>query len=249
MIYRFIFYFYILFNFHNCFDIFQTIEISKDKVLKSSIRMKIFLKDDKKPVDIPIKPMEFKEYPNLKSKINNISNENYTGFDFNFSVPLKDLTNSINVKNKEFPLLPNFDKFGQLVFPFIKKDQIEKVEDQSDKIARGILGMYSYKIYFHGEWKPKAGIMINLNTYKKTNIEIAEFGNGVLLDIPLSFIFDNNNVLILSPSKKINSSGIKSLASKLIPKTKTNEIPTEMISPPKPEDKKDSDEEEEDEDY
>ncbi len=244
---KIILYLVILIQFETCFDIFQTIEITKDKVLKSSIRIKIFLKNDNKSVDIPIKPLELKEYPNLKSKINNISNEYYNGFDSHISIPIKDLTTPVIIKNKDFPILPSIDKYGQLLFPFVKKDQIEKVENESEKLARGILGMYSYKMYFPGEWRPKSALLINIFTLNKANLEVTDFGSGSLLDIPLSYIVDNY-ILILSPLKKVNTSEIKNLAKKLTKKINKNESQAVESPPQKLDDKKADDSEEDDDD-
>ena len=134
-----------------------------------------------------------------------------------------------------------------LLFPFIKKDQIAKIENESDKIAKGILGMYSYKMYFPGDWKPKSALLINIFTQNKTNLEITEFGSGSLIDIPLSYIVDNY-LLILSPLKKVNPSEIKKLANKLKKNTYKSQESNESKPVESPLQKAEDDSEEEDDD-
>ncbi len=190
-----------------CLDIFQTIEIGKDNVLTSFIRLKAYIAEEKMQLTQKDRKLSFADYPDLVVKSDIITKENYQGVDIRYSIPLSKLKSNISANLKKEILQPPYlDKNGQLVFVFIpdQKNIEDSKKGQDQKMAEGILGMFSYKMYFPSEWKPKSAVLRTLETNQEIKIEVIPTGTGVLLDFPMRYVV-SGSILTIAKTEKVDS--------------------------------------------
>lgn len=172
-----------------CIDIVQTIEISKDNILKSFIRVKAYIKNEENK-NRDFGTLTAYDYPELKIKQTNISKDNYFGVDMQYSIPISKLKTSIPLTKKQITQPPYMDKKGQLIFVFQPDESLKSnnSKTQTDNTVEGILGMFSYKIFFSSDWKPISAKLITINDSITHSVEIVSTGSAVLIDLPMRHV-------------------------------------------------------------
>lgn len=190
-----------------CLDIFQTIEIGKDNVLTSFMRLKIYIKEEKQNFVPRDKTLSLKDYPGVKIQSKVISNDNYQGMDISYSIPVSKLKSNISSLTQEIYQPPIIDKNGQLIFVFStdKKNLENAKKGEDDRMAEGILGMFSYKMYFPSDWKPKSAVIRIFDSNQSISLDVIPAGNGVLVDFPMRYVIAGS-ILTLSKTEKIDTS-------------------------------------------
>ncbi|WP_208731043.1 hypothetical protein [Leptospira bouyouniensis] len=137
--------------------------------------------------------------------------------DILYSIPLAKLKSGLAESKKEILQPPFIDKNGQLIFVFMPdKNKVEKGKTKQDEeMTEKILGMFSYKIYFPSEWKPKSGNIRLVNSNQSMSIEIISTGNGVLIDFPMRYVIAGS-ILTLSKTENVDSKVANDYIEKMI---------------------------------